>query len=102
MREVVAFLENQRCPGQDCWVTQEQVLRKGEQKLIDTMIVSDVIFLATQGCKDLVVVSSDDDIWPGIRTAAELGASVTLVHTRNRPIPAAYSSGVRGIQQLYL
>ncbi len=102
MREVEAFLRERRCPGESCTVRQEDVLRRGEQKLIDTMITSDLIFLATQGQKDLVVVSSDDDIWPGIRTALELGATITLVHTKKRLVPNDYSSGLRGIEQLFI
>lgn len=102
MREVEAFLRERRCPGSNCTVRQEDVLRRGEQKLIDTMITSDLIFLTTQGQKDLVVVSSDDDIWPGIRTAVELGARVTVVHTGRRALPADYSIGVRGIEQLFM
>jgi len=102
MREVEAFLRDQRCPGPGCTVRQEDVLRKDEQKLIDTMITSDMIFLATKGEKDLVVVSSDDDIWPGIRTAVELGARVTLVQTHRRATPAAYTRGVLGLEELFL
>ncbi|HAO79445.1 MAG TPA: hypothetical protein DCQ92_10810, partial [Verrucomicrobia subdivision 3 bacterium] len=56
MREVAEFLEKQKCPMDDCTVSQTDVLWKREQKLIDTMITSDLIFLASKGwpCIDLV------------------------------------------------
>ena len=81
---------------------QNDVLQKWEQKLVDTMLVSDLIFLATRGERDLVVVSSDDDIWPGIRTALQLGARVTQVHTGGRETPADYTRGVNDFWQVSL
>ena len=81
MRVVAKFLQDQRCPRSNCSVTQGDVLSKWEQKLVDTMLVSDLILLASRKEEDLVVVSSDDDIWPGVRTAVHLGAQVTLIHT---------------------
>ena len=102
MRHVADFLEEQRCPGNGCTVRQNDVLQKWEQKLVDTMLVSDLIFLATRGERDLVVVSSDDDIWPGIRTALQLGARVTQVHTGGRETPADYTRGVNDFWQVSL
>lgn len=78
---VESFLRTQRCPETTCRTMQKDILTKSEQKLIDTMLVSDLIFLSTRGASPLVVVSSDDDIWPGIRTALALGASIIHVHT---------------------
>jgi len=102
MREVAEFVTQQRCPGNGCNVRQIDVLRKSEQKLVDTMLVSDLVFLATQGQRELVVVSSDDDIWPGIRTAVQLGARVTQLHTSDRETPADYTRGVTNFWQLAL
>jgi hypothetical protein len=102
MREVADFLYQQKCPNYTCRVSQADVLSKGEQKLIDTMITSDMIFLATQGEQDIVVISSDDDIWPGVRTAVQLGAQVTLVQTKSRETPIDYTRGVTGLDQLFL
>jgi uncharacterized LabA/DUF88 family protein len=56
---------------------------KDEQKLIDTMLVADLVYLATsnrQECR-VAVVSSDDDMLPGIRTAVNAGARVFQIHT---------------------
>jgi hypothetical protein len=102
MRDVAEFLEKQKCPMHDCTVSQADVLWKREQKLIDTMITSDLIFLASKGHKDLVVVSSDDDIWPGVRTALEFGAHVTIVQTQKRNTPEDYTRGVEKLEQIFL
>ena len=102
MREVADFLDQQKCPTYACSVLQEDVLYKWEQKLVDTMITSDLIFFAHQGEKDLIVVSSDDDMWPGVRTALEFGANITLVQTRQRQTSADYTRGVAGFEQVTL
>lgn len=95
LQAVASFLTQRRCSGQSCTVTQRDFLSKGEQKLIDTMITSDLIYLAHSGQNNLVVVSSDDDLWPGIRTALALGADVTQIHTRpGRRTKTAYSQGL--------
>ena len=60
-----------------------EVLAREEQKLVDTMLVVDLAHLARQGGSVLVVVSTDDDVWPGIRFALLLGAVLIHVH----PIP---------------
>jgi|GEM_PF-2967632 len=57
---------------------------------------------ARPGHKDLVVVSSDDDIWPGVRTALELGSQVTIVQTQKRNTPEDYTRGVEKLEQIFL
>jgi len=95
LRNVVDFLGRQRCPSLGCPVTQSDLLRKTEQKLVDTMLSSDLLFLAMRAPSTLFVVSSDDDLWPGIRTAIGLGRPVTLIHTRKtRFLPNEYTSGL--------
>lgn len=95
VRHVVAFMTQQKCVTQSCTLKQADLLRKTEQKLVDTMLSSDLIFLATFKDTDLFVVSSDDDLWPGIRTALGLGASVALIHTQtSRSLPQDYTFGL--------
>jgi hypothetical protein len=94
-QNVADFLGRQRCLAPGCPVTQSDLLRKTEQKLVDTMLSSDLVFLAARGASDLFVVSSDDDLWPGMRTAIGLGRPVTLIHTRKkRLLPTDYTSGL--------
>ena len=63
---------------------------RGEQKLVDTMLTSDLIYSVNQP-SNLCIVSSDDDFWPGIMTSLTLGKKVIHLHTRNRHTPRFYS-----------
>ena len=78
------FINTAACPVAGCGVSTEQVLQRDEQKLVDAMLVADLIRLAQTTNELLVVVSSDDDMWPGIRVALLYGARVVHVHTRPR------------------
>jgi len=70
-------------------------MKRSEQKLVDTMLTADMIYLAQAGVKDVCLVSSDDDLWVGIRTAILLGANVTQIHTMpGRDLAAFYARGV--------
>lgn len=84
-----SFIKNDICNS--CSVIKpENILFKGEQKLVDTMLTSDLIF--SSGIQsELCIVSSDDDFWPGIITTISSGKRVLHLHTRNRPTPVFYS-----------
>lgn len=77
---VHGLFDQARCPEPTCMRTIEQVLLRSEQKLVDTMLVSDLIHFAGSGEREIAVVSSDDDIWPGILMALDIGAR--LIHLR--------------------
>ena len=83
------FVEEAGCPTPNCDVTPDAVLRRDEQKLVDSMLVADLIRLAQTTSERLVVVSSDDDMWPGIRVALLHGARVLHVRSRQGP-PSSY------------
>lgn len=90
---IPGFLQSNRCPTPNCVVTAENLLHKNEQKLTDTMLVCDLVYLAIldKGCA-VAVVSSDDDMLPGIRTAINVGASVLQIHTSpSRQTPRDYT-----------
>lgn len=72
-----------RCPEQTCSITLEQVLTRSEQKLVDTMLVADLIHFAMAGHSPLAVVSSDDDLWPGILMALDAGSNLLHVRPKN-------------------
>lgn len=84
----------ERCASPGCGVPMSSLLYRVEQKLVDTMLTADLIRLAANGERQVVLVTSDDDFWPGIRTATLLGTSIVQIHTRNRQTPASYSMGV--------
>ena len=59
----------------------DQIFFRHEQKLVDTMLTSDMISIARQDLK-YAIVSSDDDFWPGILTSISLGSIVYHFHTK--------------------
>lgn len=98
MGAVYAFFQNSGCPDNQCPVSTQDLLFRGEQKLVDTMMLSDLIYYANAGYQILTIVSSDDDLWPGILSALHYGAEVR--HVRTRPIPPdhyGYTANLPGI-----
>ena len=84
--DLARFIDDAACPIPDCVVTPETVLRKDEQKLVDSMVVADLIRLAQTTSESLVLASSDDDMWPGIRVALLHGARLLHVRSRRGPL----------------
>jgi hypothetical protein len=88
-----ALLRDGQCPENTCAVAVGAILTKPEQKLVDTMLTVDVMHLARLGTDRLVVVSTDDDMWPGIQGALLSGADVVHVHpVAGRTTPAHYAA----------
>jgi hypothetical protein len=75
------FFRDRTCPGKDCTVRPRHILTRPEQKLVDTMLVADLIHLSSQP-EATTIVSSDDDIWPGIRMALSAGGAILHVHSK--------------------
>ena len=91
------FITGQGCPVSGCAITAEMLLRSpGEQKMVDTMIVADLIYLAQIGESPVAVVSSDDDLWPGILIAMKMGCHIIHVETQGTSTGALYTQGVVG------
>jgi uncharacterized LabA/DUF88 family protein len=85
------FLSTAGCPATSCAIVPETVLKRNEQKLVDTMLVADMIYAGMRDQK-FAIVSSDDDMWPGIRSALVGGARVFHVHTKaGRATPVGYA-----------
>lgn len=83
----LGFLSNlshaSRCATPGCNSTPQQMLVRDEQKMVDTLMVADMahaVFM--DGDRDVVVVTSDTDIWPGVLLAIKGGCSVTQVHPK--------------------
>jgi hypothetical protein len=90
------LISHGQCVG-GCATKMEDVLFRAEQKLVDTMLVADMLHFAIRHQEILVVVSSDDDIWPGIHASIINGAQVVHVHTASsRATPAHYSRLISG------
>lgn len=90
------LIEDGYCPGHDCTIPSISVLSRGEQKLVDTMLVCDLVYLASRKQAEcLAIVSTDDDMWPGIRSALALGSRVVHIHpVLGRSTPRFYKDGV--------
>lgn len=89
IENVFYFITNNICNVCNV-VTPEDILYRGEQKLIDTMLTSDLIYSFNLS-SNLCIVSSDDDFWPGIMTTLTLGKKVVQIHTKARPTPVFYT-----------
>jgi uncharacterized LabA/DUF88 family protein len=64
-----------------------------EQKLVDTLIVADLAALAHATHQVIALASSDDDLWPGILLALELGSTVLhLQHQSRKPAYRKYAT----------
>ena len=57
------------------------IVRRREQKLVDTMLAADVFFNVHSNAHQIALVSSDDDLWPAINTALQFGVEVIHLHT---------------------
>lgn len=77
------FLKNRQCSMSACNVAPKDVLVRDEQKLVDTMLVTDLLALSRGGATEVAVVSTDDDMWPGVRLALTWGVRVFHIH----PVP---------------
>jgi len=78
-----ALRSTTNCSDAACDMTLGDMLVRDEQKMVDTLVVADMAYLATvQRAVDLVVVSSDTDMWPGTLLAAAAGCRVIHIHTK--------------------
>ena len=66
-----------------------------EQKLVDTMLVCDVVGLSTlKEVRCILVVSDDTDILPGIAMAAVMGSSTIALHKTQRRSVDYYDAAI--------
>ena len=77
IRAVRGFVRGMQCPAPNCSTSLSRVLWRPEQKLVDSMMVADLARYAKYPERPVVVVSGDDDLWPGIRVALLGGVRVT-------------------------
>lgn len=70
------------CSNSGCNSKLADVFVRDEQKMVDTLIVADIAHQVFIGkATDIVVASSDTDMWPGILLALQTGCTVTHIHT---------------------
>jgi hypothetical protein len=72
------------CGESTCSMKLGDLLVRDEQKMVDTLIVADMAqCVHVAKASDVVVVSSDTDMWPGVLLALRAGCSVIHVHTKH-------------------
>jgi hypothetical protein len=88
------FFKGDKCPESTCPIEPKHLLNRGEQKLIDGMLAADLYYLHLGKEPQVVIVSSDDDMWPVIRTILDLGMHVIQVHPlKGHRVPGYYARG---------
>ena len=70
------LLSRDQCPEDACAVRSADVFMVPAQKLVDTMLTTDLIQDTRSPAAHTAIVTSDDDIWPGIYMALNQGATV--------------------------
>lgn len=78
-----ALTHSTSCTASGCASQLRHVLVRDEQKMVDTLLVADIAYQALAlKATDIVVVSSDTDMWPGVLVATGSGCNVVHLHTR--------------------
>jgi hypothetical protein len=97
MEVMYNFLQSGHCPQAGCSLgVRELIEGRGEQKLVDTMIVADLIHLSHIGETEVTVVTADDDVWPGVISGMQAGAHILHIRPKHSTTPPRYLSGVPG------
>ena len=97
LQVVFDFFSTDRCPYVGCQITSGHLIRRrGEQKLVDTMMVADLMHLSHSGESAVAVVTADDDIWPGVISGMQLGARIIHIWTKHHNRHPQYLNGVPG------
>jgi len=91
---IAAAITSGACPTSGCTISPCDLFERNEQKLVDSMIGVDGLHISRTS-DDLVIVSSDDDLWPPIHSALACGKDVHLLQTLQRTSP--YGRVVRGV-----
>jgi hypothetical protein len=92
------FFQSGTCPQPGCSLRiRDLVLGRSEQKLVDTMIVADLIHLSHTGETEVAVVTADDDVWPGVITGMQAGAHIVHIWPKHYRASPRYLRGVPGL-----
>lgn len=96
IQAVYDFFTNKKCINPACNVRPKDVMIKGEQKLVDTMLAADVMhFSVNLKEPNICIVSSDDDLWPAVVMALYAGTEVFHIHPKpDQSTPMCYRSSV--------
>lgn len=76
------LLKRDRCPKAGCQISQQSLVYRHEQKIVDTMLACDLIHTGNDLAGLVMLISGDDDFLPPIRTACLKGATVIRFHPK--------------------
>lgn len=84
------LLKTGRCPKSGCVVGRDDLVYRKEQKIVDTMLACDLLFLRDDATVDrIALVSGDDDFLPPLRAVLLKGKSIvrflTMTNARRAP-----------------
>lgn len=88
---VKELLKTGKCPKPGCGVSD--LVYRHEQKIVDTMLTCDLIYVADGGAQRVVLVSGDDDFLPPLRTVTLRGATAVRFHTKPNCQRASFPRG---------
>ena len=96
IKNIYEFISTGRCTNQCCDLMPRDLLYTSQQKLVDSMIITDLLFLiwvCNEKC--ISIVTSDEDFVPSILGCLHWGSTVFHIHTRNgRRTPNYYMNRV--------
>ena len=82
-KHFTGLMHNTACGNGVCANRLGNLFVRDEQKMVDTLIVADIAFqVLSEKAKEIVIVSSDTDMWPGVLLALRAGCSVIHIHTK--------------------
>lgn len=85
------LIRSGRCPANGCQISSDDLLPgRVNQKLVDTMLAADLLFLSGEGEPTVILASSDDDFIPPVLQAVMAGTRVYHLHLMPRTTPAHY------------
>lgn len=84
LMSVAACVNNDRCSQAGCQLSASDFFVLEYQKMVDTMMCMDIVYLS-RDVHAVAVVSGDDDLWPAIHTSLLRNAKVTHIYTKSDP-----------------
>lgn len=94
------LLQTGGCSVSGCGPKNLPLVYRHEQKIVDTMLTCDLIYLAQQEFDILLIVSNDDDFLPPIRTLLLRGANVIRVHPEMSALQLPIHVGGSRLQEI--
>ena len=76
------LLKKGKCSKIGCSISDNNLIYRHEQKLIDTMLTCDLIYVAQSGVDKVILISGDDDFLPPLRTVLLQGQAVIRFHPK--------------------